>query len=101
MTPPGMSSDGYDRLEIFGEQWAGRVNANPRPIMIWDDRMHWPMALEIRADISGPTGMMAEEQRCFCRVAQRQQTVPVGASYQDAMQVQRWLDQLLHCAAVR
>ena len=56
------------------------------------------MALEIRASADGATGMMAEELRCFCRVVRGQQSVPVGATYQDAIQVQQWMDNLAQCA---
>jgi predicted dehydrogenase len=94
MTPSGMASDGFDRLEVFGKGWAARLHPNPRPIEVWDDRANWPMALEIRTDPMSPSGMMAEELRCFCRVARGLEPVPVGATYQDAMQVQRWLDRL-------
>jgi len=94
MTPPGMPADGFDRLEVFGEGWAARLQPNPRPIALWDDRARWPMSLEIRADPRAPTGMMAEELRCFCRVVRGLEPVPVGAAYEDAMQVQRWLDRL-------
>ena len=52
------------------------------------------MPLEIRADATGATGMMAEELRCFCRVVRGQQSVPAGATYQDALQVQQWMDRL-------
>jgi hypothetical protein len=52
------------------------------------------MALEIRADAASATGMMAEELRCFCRVVRGQQSVPVGATYADALQVQQWMDRL-------
>jgi len=62
---------------------------------VWDDKALWPMALEIRADLSGPTGMMAEELRCFCRVVRGVEPVPVGASFFDALQVQRWMDRLM------
>ena len=91
MTTVGMPPDGFDRLEVFGEGWVARVSSNPRPIELWDDRAQWPMALEIRADPEAPMGMMAEELRCFCRVVRGRQTVPVGATYEDALQVQRWL----------
>ena len=98
MTPAGMPDDGFDRLEVFGDGWAARLLPNPRPITVFEDKARWPMALELRVDPSGPTGMMAEELRCFCRVVRRQQGVPVGATYQDALQVQRWLDRLKHAA---
>ena len=41
--------------------------------------------------------MMAAELRAFCRVVRRQQAVPVGATYADALQVQRWMDRLQAC----
>lgn len=94
LTPEGMAPRGFDRMEVFGSGWAARITPNPRPVEVWDDRAHWPAALEIRTDSSGPTGMMAEELRTFCRVVQGIQPVPIGASYQDAMQVQRWMNEL-------
>lgn len=94
ITPPGMAPHGVDRMEVFGKGWAARILPNPRPLEVWDERAHWPMALEIRATPSGATGMMAEELRCFCRVAREIEPVPVGAAYADAMQVQRWMDRL-------
>jgi predicted dehydrogenase len=94
LTTPGMAADGFDRLEAFGEGYVARLLPNPRPIELYDDKATWPMALEIRADPSGPSGMMAEELRCFARVVRGQQPVPVGATYNDALQVARWLDEL-------
>lgn len=94
MTVAGMAEDGFDRLEVFGEGWIARVSPNPRPIEVWDDRARWPMALEIRADPAAPMGMMAEELRCFCRVARGGEAVPVGATFGDALQVQRWMERL-------
>lgn len=94
LTPNGMAPRGFDRMELFGSGWAARICPNPRPIDVWDDQARWPLALEILADASGPTGMMAEEQRCFCRVVRGQQSVPIGATYVDALQAQRWLDRL-------
>ena len=93
MTPEGMASDGYDRMEVFGHGWAARVRANPRPIELWDQRASWPMALEISTG-KCVSGMLAEELRCFCRVAAGVEHVPVGASYHDAVQILRWMDQL-------
>ena len=92
-----MASNGYDLLEVFGKGWAARTRSNPRPIEVWDEQARWPMALEIRADPAGPTGMMAAEQRAFCRVARGLQSVPLGATYADALQVQRWMDRLEAC----
>ncbi|MGV3723775.1 MAG: Gfo/Idh/MocA family protein, partial [Actinomycetota bacterium] len=94
MTPPGMPGNGFDRLELFGEGWAARMQMNPRPIQVWDEKEVWPMPLEIRAEASGPTGMMAAELRCFCRVTRGLEAVPMGASYEDGLQVQRWMDRI-------
>ena len=98
LTPAGMPSRGFDRTEVFGQGWSARIHPNPRPIEVWDDQAAWPMALEIRADSSGATGMLAEELRCFCRVARGLQDVPVGATYADAIQVQQWMNKLGSCA---
>lgn len=94
LTPAGMPPRGFDRMEIFGDGWAARIAPNPRPIEIWDDKAVWPMALEIRTGVTGPTGMMAEELRCFLRVVRGEHPVPVGATYFDALQVQRWMNRL-------
>jgi predicted dehydrogenase len=94
LTPGGMPPRGFDRMEVFGTGWSARINPNPRPIEVWGERACWPLALEIRADTTGATGMMAEELRCFCRVVRGQQHVPVGATYGDALQVQQWMDRL-------
>ena len=98
LMPDGMPPRGFDRMEVFGEGWSARIDPNPRPIEVWADHASWPMPLKIRADASGPTGMMAEELRCLCRVARGSQGVPVGATYADALQVQRWMDKLEACA---
>ena len=99
-TPIGMAPRGFDRMEVFGEGWSARITPNPRPIEVWDDRAHWPMALEIRAEQTHATGMMAEEQRMFCRVVRGMSPVPLGATFHDAMQVQRWLEHLDKAASV-
>ena len=98
LTPAGMPPRGMDRTEVFGDGWSARTEPNPRPLEIWSEQAEWPLALEIRATPSGATGMMAEEVRCFCRVVRGLQAVPVGATYQDAIQVQRWMDKLDACA---
>lgn len=94
MTPPGMASDGFDRMEVFGDGWGARLSPNPRPIEVWDEMARSPMTLEIRADSANPSGMLAEQLRCFCRVVRGIQPIPIGATYADAMQVQRWIDRL-------
>ncbi len=99
LTPEGMASDGFDRMEVFGDGWAARIAPNPRPIQVWDDRARWPMALEIRAGDGPPAGMLAEELRCFCRVVRGLQPVPAGATYEDALRVQRWIERLEFAAS--
>lgn len=94
ITPTGMAPRGFDRMEVFGRGWSARISPNPRPIEVWDDKASWPMPLEIRTDVGGPSGMMAEELRCFCRVVRGIESVPVGATFVDALQVQRWMDRL-------
>lgn len=94
LTPAGMPPRGFDRMEVFGDGWASRINPNPRPIELWSEHAEWPMALEIRAAPTGASGMMAEEQRCFCRVVRGQHPVPIGATFADAIQVQQWMDHL-------
>lgn len=94
LTPQGMPPRGFDRMEIFGDGWAARINPNPRPIELWDERAHWPMQLEIRSDGVTATGMMAVELRTFCAVVRGQQSVPIGATYHDAMQVQSWMQKI-------
>ena len=92
LTPSGMPPRGFDRTEVFGEGWSARISPNPRPIEVWDSQARWPLALEVRAD--PPSGMMAEELRCFCRAVRGLQAVPMGATYADAIQVQRWMEKL-------
>jgi predicted dehydrogenase len=98
LTPAGMPPRGFDRLEIFGAGWAARINPNPRPIEVWAEQASWPLPLEIRTAQAGPTGMMAEELRCFCRVVRGLSPVPVGATYADGLQVQQWMEKLAACA---
>lgn len=98
LTPAGMAPRGFDRMELFGAGWSARISPNPRPIEVWDERALWPLPLEIRVDAAGATGMMAEELRCFCRVVRGLQAVPVGATFTDALQVQRWMDRLAQIA---
>ncbi len=92
LTPPGMPADGFDRIEVFGQDWTARVSPNPRPLELWDDAARHPMTLEI--DEASATGMLAEELRCFCRVLRKESEVPIGATYADGLQIQRWLKRL-------
>jgi len=97
LTPAGMPSDGFDRMEVFGKDWMARTLSNPRPLEVWDKKARWPMGLEICTDQEDSSGMLAEQLRCFCRVVRNEQAVPIGATYHDAIQVQGWLDRLENC----
>jgi len=100
LTPVGMPPRGFDRMEVFGDGWAARIQPNPRPIDVWAESAIWPMALEIRTAATGPTGMLAEELRTFCRVVRRSADVPIGARYADALQIQQWIETLAHSAGL-
>ncbi len=99
LTPPGMSSDGFDRLEVFGRDWAGQVGLNPQPIEIWAERAEWPLALNVYANPLAPSGWLAEELRHFCRVVRGLADPPLGARYEDALRIQGWLERLEASAA--
>jgi predicted dehydrogenase len=94
LTPPGMPNDGFDRLELFGEGWAAKIEANPRPLNMWSDRAEWPLTLDINDDPIAPSGWLAEELRHFSRVVRGVASVPAGARYRDGLQIMRWLDRL-------
>lgn len=98
LTPPGMPSDGFDRLEVFGPGWAARLLPNPRPIEVWSDRARWPLPLEIDARVDRPSGMLAEQLRCFCGVVRGTSAVPRGATYADALRISHWIDRFLTTA---
>ena len=100
LTPPGMASDGFDRMEVFGQGWAARIRPNPRPIELWDTRARWPLALEIQAQPHATSGMLAEQLRCFCRVVRGIEPVPRGATYHDGLQVQRWTQRLVEASGI-
>jgi predicted dehydrogenase len=94
LTPPGMGSDGFDRLEAFGRGWAARLEMNPQPFTIWAERAEWPLALDIYDDPAAPSGWLAEELRHFCRVVRGQAAVPIGARFGDALRIMEWLERL-------
>ena len=104
---PGSTSTtaatGFFRMELFGEGWALRTIPTPRPLEVFSEKAEAPMRLELRASGGGEnatsTGMMAEELRCFLRVVRGQQPVPQGATFEDALQVQRWIE-ILHQSAM-
>jgi len=94
LTPPGMSGDGFDRLEVYGEEWAARLQLNPQPLQIWAERAEWPLSLNVYPDPVAPSGWLAEELRHFCRVVRGQADPPLGARFADALRIQSWLERL-------
>lgn len=101
LTPPGMSSDGFDRIELFGQGWAAQLRLNPQPLEIWSERAEWPLSLAVYADPIAPSGWLAEELRHFCRVVRGEAEPPLGACYADALRIQGWLEQLEASAATQ
>ncbi|NIM94030.1 MAG: Gfo/Idh/MocA family oxidoreductase [Anaerolineales bacterium] len=94
ITPPGMGHEGYDRIEVYGQGWAARLELVPQPLEIWTDRAEWPLGLDIYADPDSPSGWLAEELRHFCRVVRGEAQVPFGARYEDALRIMDWLERL-------
>ncbi len=94
LTPPGMSAEGYDRLEVFGRGWAAQIHPVPHPLQVWAERAEWPLPLNVDANPVAPSGWLAEELRHFCRVVRGTGEPPLGASYADALRIQGWLEQL-------
>jgi predicted dehydrogenase len=92
---PMSQATGTDRIELFGDNWSAALELNPQPLVIHDaDRTAWPVGIDMVPDPQAPTGWLAEELRCFCRVVRGVEAVPVGARYEDALRVQRWMDAL-------
>ena len=95
LTPEGLSDEGFDRMEVYGKGWMARMSPNPRPLELWDETYAPPMSLEILTGPEEPSGMLAEELRCFCRVVRGLEPVHPGTRYKDGIQVMRWLDRLI------
>lgn len=95
LTPPGMGTDGFDRLEVFGKGWSARIFPNPRPFELYEESASWPAALEIFSGDTSCSGMLAEQLRHFARVASGDSDIPAGARFTDALRIQRWLEEMI------
>lgn len=95
--PEGAPGDGFDWLEVFGNSYHTRLETNPQNWTWAQDKATWPVALEISASHGRPTGMLAEELRSFL-AACHGAPIPAGCRMQDAVQVQRWMEELLKSA---
>ncbi len=98
--PPGAPGDGFDWLEVFGQSYHTRVNTNPQGWTWTHEKMTWPVELQIALAHGRPTGMLAEELRSFL-AACHGDPVPAGCRMADAVQVQRWMEELLKSAGGR
>lgn len=98
--PPGAPGDGFDWLEVFGSSYHTRVNTNPQDWTWTQEKLTWPVELEISTARGRPTGMLAEELRSFL-AACNGDPVPAGCRMADAVQVQRWMEQLLKSARMK
>ncbi|MBP9902348.1 MAG: Gfo/Idh/MocA family oxidoreductase [Verrucomicrobia bacterium] len=95
--PDGAPADGFDWLEVFAPSYHTRVATNPQNWTWTTDKVKWPVELEISMIHGRPTGMLAEELRSFL-AACHGAPVPAGCRMPDAVQVQRWMEQLLESA---
>ena len=95
LTPPGMGSDGFDRLEVFGKGWSARISPNPRPFELFTESAEWPTALEIYHYDNFCSGMLAEELRHFARVVAGTASIPDGATFEDALRIHGWIEEMI------
>lgn len=95
--PDGCPAEGWDSLEVFGEDFHSKVTTNPAPWTWSEQSTTWPVNLEM-SEIRGiPVGMLAGALNAFLGVC-RGQDVPEGCRAADALQIQEWIDQLLQNA---
>jgi len=98
LVPPGGASDGWDRTEVFGDNYHAIVDTNPAPLVWTGEKMDWPQALEIGEIAGRPVGMLAEELRSFIALC-KGESAPAGCRLEDALQLQQWMEKLLASAA--
>jgi len=93
--PPGSPAEGWDRTEVFGVDYHSVVQTNPAPWQWHESLAEWPVSLEISTVHGRPVGMLAEALRSFA-AAVRGAPVPCGCRLEDALQIERWADKLIH-----
>lgn len=98
LVPKGGASDGWDRTEVFGENYHAVVDTNPAPLIWTQEKTEWPQALEIGEIAGRPVGMLAEELRSFIALCDGK-SATAGCRLEDALQLQRWMEKLLASAA--
>jgi predicted dehydrogenase len=94
MLPEGAPAEGWDRVEIFGDGWHSEATTNPAPWTWTAAKQQWPINLEVHD--SG--GMLMAALRNFLQ-ASLGHPIPEGCRVADALQVQDWIERLLHSAA--
>lgn len=92
--PEGAPAEGWDRTEVFGADYYSAVQTNPAPWQWQAAHAEWPVSLEISSVQGRPTGMLAEALRSFA-AAVKGAPVPYGCRLEDALQIERWADQLM------
>lgn len=88
--PPSAPRDGWDSIEVFGDEFYSLVETNPAPWLWQENKLEWPVALEISNVDGRSTGMLAEAQRSFVN-AIHGAPVMDGCRLEDALRVERWI----------
>jgi predicted dehydrogenase len=94
MLPEGAPAEGWDRVEVFAQDFYSQTTTNPAPWVWADSHMRWPMNLEIHD--SG--GMLVALLRDFLR-ASVDGRIAKGCRVEDALQVQNWVEHLITSAS--
>lgn len=93
MLPEGAPAEGWDCLEVFGEDFYSRVVTNPAPWTWTSSKTSWPVNLEI----DDGRGMLAELLQSFL-LACEGRAVTKGCRVEDALQIQNWTERLIALA---
>ncbi len=92
--PACAPADGWDRMELFGDDLHSVIQTNPAPWQ-WQqgEKPLWPVALEISTVQGRPVGMLVEAQRSFIAATQGA-AIPGGCTLGDALRLERWMARL-------
>ena len=93
--------EGFDWIEAFGDDYYVRVDTNPQPMALTEQKKTHPIPYEISEVEGAPVGMLAEELRSFVSACAGKTAVVQGCRIEDALQVQRWIDKLVASARSR
>jgi len=90
--------EGNDWVEVFGDDYHLRVDSNPQPMTLTEQKKTYPVSYEISEVDGVPVGMLAEELRSFVSACVGRTPVAEGCRIEDALQIQRWMDRLMDVA---